>query len=55
MAKQYEKTLFQVVTDTLAANPRSGLVAFKDNSGVIRGTELTTLLPLEPGAPLAAG
>ena len=47
----YEKTLFQVVTDTLAANPRGSLVAFKDNSSVIRGAELTTLLPTEPGAP----
>ena len=49
--KVYDRTLFQVVTDTLAANPKGSLVAFKDNSSVIRGTELTTLLPLEPGAP----
>ncbi len=49
--KVYDRTLFQVVTDTLAANPKGSLVAFKDNSSVIRGTELTTLLPAEPGAP----
>ncbi|MDX9834910.1 MAG: phosphoribosylformylglycinamidine synthase [Desulfobulbus sp.] len=51
----YEKTLFQVVTDTLDANPEGSLVAFKDNSSVIRGTTLTTLLPAGPGEPSPLG
>jgi len=51
--QEYEKTLFQVVTDTLAANPKGSKVAFKDNSSVVEGYSLTTLLPAEPGAPSA--
>ncbi|WP_319587470.1 phosphoribosylformylglycinamidine synthase [uncultured Desulfobulbus sp.] len=47
------KTLFQVVTDTLAAHPKGSKVAFKDNSSVIEGHTLTTLLPEQPGAPSA--
>ncbi len=49
--QECEKTLFQVVTDTLAANPKGSRVAFKDNSSVIEGHSLTTLLPGQPGAP----
>ena len=51
--QEYDKTLFQVVTDTLAANPKGSKVAFKDNSSVIEGHTLTTLLPEQPGAPSA--
>ncbi len=46
-----DKTLFEVVQGTLAANPRGSLIAFKDNSSVIRGGRLRTLLPEVPGAP----
>jgi len=45
--------LFKVVTDTLAANPKGSKVAFKDNSSVIEGAPLTTLLPEQPGQPSA--
>ena len=48
-----DKTLFDVVKGTLAANPKGSLVAFKDNSSVIRGRKLQALLPQEPGAPSA--
>ena len=51
--QEYDKTLFQVVTDTLTANPKGSKVAFKDNSSVIEGHTLTTLLPEQPGAPSA--
>lgn len=47
------RTLFEVVQSTLAANSRGSLVAFKDNSSVIRGGRLHTLLPETPGAPSA--
>ncbi|NQS72411.1 MAG: phosphoribosylformylglycinamidine synthase [Desulfobulbaceae bacterium] len=49
--KEYPKTLFNLVQDTLAANPKGSLVAFKDNSSVIQGRTLNTLLPQQPGAP----
>ncbi len=49
--QEYDRTLFQVVTDTLKANPKGSKVAFKDNSSVIEGSTLTTLLPAQPGVP----
>lgn len=49
--QEYDRTLFQVVTDTLKANPKGSKVAFKDNSSVIEGATLTTLLPAQPGTP----
>ncbi len=51
--KVCEKTLFQVVTDTLNANPKGSRIAFKDNSSVIQGHRLHTLSPLRPGFPSA--
>lgn len=51
--KPCDKTLFDLVKGTLAANPKGSLVAFKDNSSVIRGRKLQALLPEEPGAPSA--
>jgi phosphoribosylformylglycinamidine synthase len=49
--QEYEQTLFQVVTETLKANPKGSLVAFKDNSSVVAGHTIHTLHPEEPGAP----
>ena len=49
--QNYDRPLFKVVTDTLAANPKGSKVAFKDNSSVIEGYTLTTLLPVQPGKP----
>jgi len=51
--QEYEKTLFQVVTDTLTANPKGSKVAFKDNSSVIQGHTIQTLHPAQPGSPSA--
>jgi len=52
-SQEYEKTLFQVVTDTLNANPKGSKVAFKDNSSVIQGHTIQTLHPAQPGSPSA--
>ena len=49
--QECEKTLFQVVTDTLAANPKGSKVAFKDNSSVVQGHTINTLHPQQPGTP----
>jgi phosphoribosylformylglycinamidine synthase len=49
--EEQEGTLFQVVKDTLKANPKGSLIAFKDNSSVVAGHKITTLLPKEPGQP----
>jgi phosphoribosylformylglycinamidine synthase len=46
-----KKTLFNLVTDTLAANPKGSVVAFKDNSSVIEGYTVRTLFPEIPGEP----
>jgi phosphoribosylformylglycinamidine synthase len=48
---EQEKTLFQVVTDTLEANPRGSVIAFKDNSSGVRGHEINTIIPENPGEP----
>jgi phosphoribosylformylglycinamidine synthase len=44
-------TLFQVVTETLQAHPKGSVVAFKDNSSVVEGHDITTLHPRKPGLP----
>jgi phosphoribosylformylglycinamidine synthase len=44
------QTLFEMVVDTLRANPKGSLIAFKDNSSVVEGYYLQTLLPDNPGA-----
>ena len=48
--KQLE-TLFQLVTETLSAHPKGSIVAFRDNSSVVAGHDITTLHPQEPGKP----
>ncbi|MCI5180818.1 MAG: phosphoribosylformylglycinamidine synthase, partial [Candidatus Electrothrix sp. AW3_4] len=49
--EEQDGTLFEVVKETLTANPKGSLVAFKDNSSVVAGHAITTLLPKEPGQP----
>jgi phosphoribosylformylglycinamidine synthase len=44
-----DSTLFDLVTATLAANPKGSVVAFKDNSSVITGYDIETIMPLRPG------
>ncbi|MCF6186725.1 MAG: phosphoribosylformylglycinamidine synthase [Desulfobulbaceae bacterium] len=46
-------TLFDVVTETLKAHPKGSIVAFKDNSSVVEGHDITTLHPETPGEPSA--
>lgn len=48
---EQDKTLFDMVTDTLEANPKGSIIAFKDNSSVITGHPVTTLHPQVPGEP----
>ncbi|MGB3222667.1 MAG: phosphoribosylformylglycinamidine synthase [Desulforhopalus sp.] len=49
--KEMEGTLFDLVTDTLNAHPKGSVIAFKDNSSVIKGYEIETLVPAKPGEP----
>lgn len=48
---EQQKTLFQLVTDTLTANPKGSVIAFKDNSSGVRGHEISTIVPATPGQP----
>ncbi len=49
--KEQQGTLFDVVTETLSAHPKGSVVAFKDNSSVVEGHDITTLHPENPGEP----
>ncbi|MGW8195019.1 MAG: phosphoribosylformylglycinamidine synthase [Desulforhopalus sp.] len=49
--EEMESTLLEMVTDTLKIHPRGSLVAFKDNSSVIEGYRLETVIPQTPGWP----
>lgn len=48
-----KETLFDLVTSTLVANPESSVIAFKDNSSVIEGYDIETIIPENPGFPSA--
>ncbi len=47
--EEMAQSLFDLVTATLTAHPQGSVVAFKDNSSVVQGYDITTLLPEEPG------
>ena len=49
------QTLFELVIDTLTANPKGSVIAFKDNSSVVEGFDLKTLHPARPGEPSRFG
>ncbi|MGB3211225.1 MAG: phosphoribosylformylglycinamidine synthase [Desulforhopalus sp.] len=49
--EEMESTLFELVTATLQANPKGSLIAFKDNSSVVTGYAIDTLVPEQPGSP----
>jgi len=49
--KEQQGTLFDVVTETLSAHPKGSIIAFKDNSSVVEGHDITTLHPQTPGEP----
>ena len=44
-------TLLDLVSDTLKANPKGSIIAFKDNSSVIEGYQISTIIPEKPGEP----
>lgn len=43
------ETLMEIVKSTLKANPGNSVLAFCDNSSVIRGYEVKTIIPYYPG------
>ncbi len=47
--QEQEETLFDLVIETLTANPKGSVIAFKDNSSVVEGYDITTLHPSLPG------
>ena len=49
--EEQPSTLFEVVTETLAAHPKGSVIAFKDNSSVITGYDISTITPRHPGTP----
>jgi phosphoribosylformylglycinamidine synthase len=50
---EQDETLFELVIDTLTASPKGSVIAFKDNSSVVEGSDLKTLHPSQPGEPSA--
>ncbi|MGB5292627.1 MAG: AIR synthase-related protein, partial [Lysobacterales bacterium] len=48
---EMKSTLLELVSDTVEANPKGSIIAFKDNSSVIEGYQITTISPEEPGEP----
>jgi phosphoribosylformylglycinamidine synthase len=51
--KECQATLFDLVIDTLQANPKGSVIAFKDNSSVVAGYDIKTVIPSQPGEPSA--
>jgi phosphoribosylformylglycinamidine synthase len=49
--EEMDGTLFDLVTATLQAHPKGSLIAFKDNSSVVTGYQIDTLVPAQPGEP----
>lgn len=47
--KAVPETLFQIVKDTLQANPFNSVIAFSDNSSAIKGYKVWTIIPERPG------
>jgi phosphoribosylformylglycinamidine synthase len=51
--KEEPETLMEIVRSTLEANPTNSIIAFKDNSSGIRGRDIYTIVPDNPGKPSA--
>jgi phosphoribosylformylglycinamidine synthase len=49
--KEMPYTLMEIIKDPLRANPGNSVIAFKDNSSAIRGYEIETIIPENPGMP----
>jgi len=50
---EQKATLLDLVGETLEANPKGSVIAFKDNSSVIKGYQIKTITPVKPGLPSA--
>lgn len=48
---EQKETLMEIVQATLEANPDNSVIAFKDNSSGIKGRDINTILPTQPGEP----
>ena len=51
--KEIPETLMKIVKATYEANRNNSVIAFSDNSSAIKGYDITTLVPANPGAPAA--
>lgn len=51
--EEQKETLMEIVQATLEANPDNSVIAFKDNSSGIKGRDIKTILPTQPGEPAA--
>ncbi len=49
--EELPRHLLAVVRQPLDANPNNSVIAFKDNSSVIRGRVISTIVPTRPGEP----
>ncbi len=49
--KEAPKHLISMIRGPLEANPNNSVIAFNDNSSSIRGSEIPSILPTEPGCP----
>lgn len=47
--QEQAETLFDLVIETLKANDKGSVIAFKDNSSVIQGYTIDTIIPENPG------
>lgn len=48
--EEQPETLFDLVIETLKANDKGSIIAFKDNSSVIQGYTIDTIIPENPGS-----
>ncbi len=47
--REIQESLMQIVKEPYERNPNNSVIAFKDNSSAIRGYEIKTIMPAEPG------
>ncbi|MEW6001795.1 MAG: phosphoribosylformylglycinamidine synthase [Nitrospirota bacterium] len=49
--KEMSSSLMDLIKQPLRANSKNSVIAFKDNSSAIRGYEILTIIPEQPGRP----
>ena len=47
--REVPENLMEIIQQTLTRNPGNSVIAFKDNSSAIRGYEIETIVPENPG------